>query len=124
MGDLIFDLQAQNMPFMGCQVARECIRGVKHDAACKCARALSSSDGFESKSPFSPWAWDSIPSRQRQEEQSPSDDARALMQNLSRCRIPLLYIHDSNSTAAFLESIIFSIRPQGSVFSLRETVHT
>ena len=40
MGDLISDLQAQNMPFMGCQVARECIRGVKHDAACKCARAL------------------------------------------------------------------------------------
>ena len=29
------------------------------------ARALSSSDGFESKSPFSPWAWDSIPSRER-----------------------------------------------------------
>ena len=24
------------------------------------ARALSSSDGFQSKSPFSPWAWDSI----------------------------------------------------------------
>ena len=53
------------------------------------ARALASSDGFESKSPFSPWTWDSIPSRERQEEQSPSDDARALMQNLSRCRIPL-----------------------------------
>ena len=62
------------------------------------------------------------------QKESAKRSNRPLTTHAPSCKIFLAagfhYIHDTNSTAAFLESIVFSIRPQGSVFSLRDTVHT